>query len=163
LATDGGALTQAQTATLDAIAARLIPTDDNGPGAREAMAVRYVLRSLASDYEEHRAAYVTGLAAVDSVARSRYTRAFAALTEDEQDSVLTEIERGVAPEFFELVRRHVIEGMFGDPRWGGNAGQTGWTLLGYPGPRLVWTEEEQRLDSLPQQGEDGSDRAQHTR
>ena len=47
--------------------------------------------------------------------------------------------------FFELVRRHLIEGMFGDPRWGGNAEGRGWALVGYPGPRLVWTEADQRL------------------
>src|SRR4029078_6077106 len=36
--------------------------------------------------------------------------------------------------------------MFGDPLWGGNAGHAGWRLLGYPGPRLEWTEAEQQLD-----------------
>jgi gluconate 2-dehydrogenase gamma chain len=59
--------------------------------------------------------------------------------------VLSELERGADPAFFELVRRHVMEGMFGDPAYGGNRDRAGWELLGYAGPRLVWTEAEQRL------------------
>jgi gluconate 2-dehydrogenase gamma chain len=66
--------------------------------------------------------------------------------------VLSEIERGEAggyltssTDFFELVRQHALEGMFGDPSWGGNAGMVGWALLGYQGPKQVWSEEEQQL------------------
>jgi hypothetical protein len=39
---------------------------------------------------------------------------------------------------FELVRRRTIEGTF--------AGPAGWALLGYPGPRAVWTAEEQAIE-----------------
>ena len=39
-------LTAAEADTLDAIVARIIPTDDRGPGAREARAGRYIDRAL---------------------------------------------------------------------------------------------------------------------
>ena len=39
-------LTAAEGATLEAIVARLIPTDANGPGATEARAARYIDRAL---------------------------------------------------------------------------------------------------------------------
>jgi hypothetical protein len=39
---------------------------------------------------------------------------------------------------FELVRRRAIEGYF--------AGPAGWELLGYPGPRAVWTAQEQAIE-----------------
>ena len=40
-------LTAAQSDTLEAIVARLIPTDENGPGAAEARAAHYIDRALA--------------------------------------------------------------------------------------------------------------------
>ena len=39
-------LTATEAATLQAMTARLIPSDENGPGAREARAVRYIDRAL---------------------------------------------------------------------------------------------------------------------
>ena len=49
--------------------------------------------------------------------------------------------------FFDTVIQHSREGMFGDPRWGGNAEYIGWRLIGYPGPRHVWAHEEQQFDA----------------
>jgi gluconate 2-dehydrogenase gamma chain len=125
-------------AVLDAVADRLIPADDTGPGAREARVIDYIERSLADAYEDHRDAYTTGLAALGGAG-------FGELPPSRQYAILAELERQ-GDAFFELVRRHAIEGMFGDPAWGGNADRIGWDLLGYPGPRHVWTEAEQELE-----------------
>jgi gluconate 2-dehydrogenase alpha chain len=144
-------LTQRHSAVLDALVARLIPTDEHGPGAREAGVPDYIVRSLGAEYGEHLETYAGGLAAIDALAEARGA-GFAELAAADQDAVLLDVERGaggVAPAttaFFGLVRSHVLEGMFGDPVWGGNAGHAGWRLLGYPGPRLEWTEAEQQLD-----------------
>lgn len=81
-------------------------------------------------------AYRDGLAELDACG-------FAALTAAEQDEIVASLE---GDPFLELVRRHVLEGMFGDPRWGGNADGAGWALLGYPGPRVEWGEESQRVE-----------------
>lgn len=35
--------------------------------------------------------------------------------------------------FFAMVRDNVTEGLFSDPRYGGNRGMVGWRWLGYPG------------------------------
>jgi len=131
-------LSEHDRAVLDAVAERLIPADDTGPGAREAKVVDYIERSLADGYEEHRDTYTAGLAALSR-------EGFGELSPDGQDAILAELERQ-GDAFFELVRRHAIEGMFGDPAWGGNADRIGWDLLGYPGPRHVWTEAEQELE-----------------
>ena len=144
-----------QVAILDAIAARLIPSDEDGPGAREAEVVRYVLRALEDEYSVHQPAYASGLAAVDEHAKSRFGNGFVGLTLEQQDALLVNLEQGQATgflpsasAFFELLRQHALEGMFGDPSWGGNAGFVGWQLLGYPGPRAVWTEEDQQLETV---------------
>lgn len=117
--------------------------------------MRYVELALAADYRAHRAAYAEGLGAVDNYAASSYGSGFCELPPERQDAVLSDMEQGRAPgfasgsdAFFELVRQHVLEGMFGDPSWGGNAGFAGWDLIGYPGVRPVWTEEEQQLDAV---------------
>src|SRR5580765_1518867 len=41
-----GVLTASELATLEAFCARLIPTDENGPGAKEAHAAQYIDRAL---------------------------------------------------------------------------------------------------------------------
>jgi gluconate 2-dehydrogenase gamma chain len=139
----GGLLTSSELATLDAALARLIPSDDGEPGAREAQVIRYVERALEGVHREHVAAYRQGLGDLDALALARFGAAFAALAVEDQDAVLREAEH-VHAGFFELMRSHAIEGMFGDPRWGGNAQLAGWRLLGYPGPRAVIEEADQR-------------------
>jgi hypothetical protein len=147
---DGG-LGAARLAVLEAVVSRLIPADENGPGAAEAHVARYITRALDGDYRQHRRTYEEGLEALDGHARSTSHDAFVSLAPEHQDAILVDLECGRVPgcassqAFFELVLRHTVEGMFGDPQWGGNAGQIGWSLLGYPGPRHAWSEEEQRI------------------
>src|SRR5215471_9811143 len=69
-------LTASEADLLDAIVARLIPTDANGPGATEARAAHYIDRALAGPLASSRQAYTSGLAALDRYARSSRGRAF---------------------------------------------------------------------------------------
>ena len=55
-------LTAAEAEALEAIVSRLIPTDENGPGATEARAAHYIDRALAGPLVSSRAAYALGLA-----------------------------------------------------------------------------------------------------
>ena len=70
--------------------------------------------------------------------------------------LLTAMDKGTATgfansqQFFNRVRRLTLEGMFGDPFYGGNRNFAGWDLLRYPGPRLVVGPEQQRMDKLPE-------------
>ncbi len=139
-------LTAAEAATLDAIAARLIPTDENGPGAAEARATRYIDRALGGALADAREAYRTGLADVDARARASKGAPFAQLSAADQDAILTEME---STPFFTVVRTHTIQGTFGDPYYGGNANFAGWDLIRYPGVRLAATADDQRMDPLP--------------
>src|SRR5262245_27576547 len=63
-------LTPAEAETLRAIISRLIPADENGPGALEARADRFIDRALTGALKNQRAAYTTGLAAVDAYSQS---------------------------------------------------------------------------------------------
>lgn len=147
-------LTAAEAATLEALVARLIPSDANGPGALEAGAARYIDGALGNALAAQRPAYAAGLAALDSYARSRGGASFAALAPQRQDELIGDLEANRAPgftpsssAFFELVLGHTLEGTFGDPHYGGNQDFIGWELIGYPGVRLAVTAEQQRMDA----------------
>jgi gluconate 2-dehydrogenase gamma chain len=141
-----GVLSAPESATLAAVCARLIPTDEAGPGAAEARAAVYIERSLAGWLAPLREAYSAGLAAIDEAARSRGSKRFVELPETDQDAVLASLDD---TPFFGLVRTHTIQGTFCDPIYGGNADFVGWDLLGYPGIRLNVTPDDQRMQSRP--------------
>jgi gluconate 2-dehydrogenase gamma chain len=138
-------LTAAQAVTLDAIVARLIPTDDNGPGAAEAHVGTYIDRALAGPLSFYKSAYDDGLDQIDAYASSKYGTAFDQLAAAQQDAVLTSMQGGKAAgfgtdggaSFFATVLQHSQQGMFGDPYWGGNANFVGWDLIGYPGVKIM--------------------------
>ena len=147
-------LTQAEADMLEAICARFIPSDANGPGAREARAAHFIDRGLSGALKESREAYRAGLASFDRYCRSSRGAAFTALSERDQDSVLMDVEAGSATgfaggsgTFFNMVRTHTLQGTFGDPFYGGNANFVGWDLIGYPGIRLNVAAADQSLDA----------------
>ena len=146
-------LSAAEAETLEAITARLIPSDASGPGALEAQAARYIDRALGGALASSHDAYRSGLAAVDGYARMSKGSPFVKLSAADQDAVLRDMDANVAsgfvPDaatFFNLVRAHTIQGTFCDPYYGGNTDFVGWDLIGYPGVRLAVTPNEQRLD-----------------
>jgi len=151
-------LTSAEAETLRAIIARIIPADENGPGALEARADRYIDRALAGALTNQRSTYAAGLAAVDAYAQSAKGSVFAKLSTSDQDLILTEIQSdratgfaaGGSGQFFNLVRTHTIQGTFSDPFYGGNENFIGWDLIGYPGARVAVSPNLQRMDIKPE-------------
>ena len=134
--------------------ARIIPTDENGPGAAEARAAHYIDRALTGPLASRKAAYVSGLAAVDTYAQSSKGAPFAKLSAADQDAVLTDMQKNAATgfrpnsaAFFELVRQHTIQGTFSDPYYGGNADFVGWDLIGYPGVRTAVSATSRKMDA----------------
>jgi gluconate 2-dehydrogenase gamma chain len=144
-------LTAAEADILEAICARLIPSDENGPGAAEARAAHYIDRALTGPLRTSRDAYAAGLAATDAYAQASNGAAFVKLSPRDQDAVLTDMENNAAgfmpnaAAFFALVRTHTIQGTFCDPYYGGNANFVGWDLIGYPGLRMAVGPDEQRM------------------
>lgn len=136
-------------ATLEAVLGLLIPSDEIGPGAKEASVSRYILGRLAGTYEHHLDLYRAGLRALDEKARERGGRRFEELGVDAQLDLLRSAEQEAANSprrrLLAMVVPHAMEGMFGDPRYGGNADGLGWKLIGYPGPRYSWSAHEQDL------------------
>jgi Gluconate 2-dehydrogenase subunit 3 len=147
-------LTATERQTLEAVVSRIIPAGSDGPGALEAGCARYIESSLGDAYQTLRKPYAAGLAALNSRAMSVAGKSFAASSADEQDKILSDFEHNTkigdyseSASFFETVRRHTLEGMFGDPSYGGNANFAGWDLIGYPGARMYASPEMQNLDA----------------
>jgi len=145
-------LTAAEMDVLEEICARIIPTDANGPGAREARAAHYIDRALGGFLAPSKPAYTAGLAAFDAYCRSSRRAPFLELSERDKESVLIDVETGAATGFtgssavfFAMVRTHTLQGTFGDPYYGGNRNFVGWDMLGYPGVRVNVSAEDQRL------------------
>ena len=150
----GTTLNPTESVTLKAIVARIIPADENGPGALEARADRYIDQALGGALASSRPLYAAGLAQTDTYAQSSKGAPFAKLSAPDQDAVLADMQDNRATGFsdhpslfFDLVRTHTIQGTFADPFYGGNANFIGWDLIGYPGTRVMVTADEQRMDT----------------
>ena len=141
--------TPEQKATLEAFLERLCPKDELGPGAVEIGAQDYIEAQLGDYLAAEKPLFLDGLAAVDAYARSSQGSGLAELPPEKQDQVLTDIDSGKAPQntraFFNRARRLMLEGMFGDPHYGGNKNFAGWDLIKYPGPRPATSPEMQKM------------------
>lgn len=146
-------LNPAEVATIDALASRILPGDDDDPGAREMGASTYIDRALAGFAREQRNLYRAGLRELDDLCRERHGRPFRQLTESSQDALLAELDarHDVAADktaalLFAVVREHVMQACFCDPAYGGNRKGAGWRLVGLPGARWGFSEQEMARD-----------------
>jgi hypothetical protein len=138
-------LTPRQARVVAAIAERI------WPGAESAGAVTYIDRALADAYRREARRYRIVLAQLDSAARQRFGRPFVAANGEEQDALLRDLESGHLSQLagsqgtalFDLLRKHVMEGVLSDPIYGGNRDFAGWKAVGYPGPAREHSAEEQ--------------------
>jgi gluconate 2-dehydrogenase gamma chain len=121
------------------------------PGADEAGAVTYIDHALAGIYAGANALYHAGLPLLDAAAQRKFGTPFAKADGSKQDAVLRDLELGQLSELpgmsgialFEMLRRHVMEGVLSDPIYGGNRDFAGWKAVGYPGPYRLSTEQDQ--------------------
>lgn len=150
------ALEPTELVTLEAISGRILPTTDT-PGAIEAGAVFYIDQALADPYRAQLPRYRRALAELDRHCATRFGKSFAALAPEQQEEVLEALEAGKiaevegGPQFFETMRRHVMEGVFCEPHYGGNRDLVGWKLVGFPGQRYGYDEPyiNKRIDLPP--------------
>jgi gluconate 2-dehydrogenase gamma chain len=114
-----------QAAIIRAAAARLIPSDDLGPGAEEAGVVYFIDRELASAKSYRGRAYQQGpflegaatqgdqsaldvgdrfrlgIEGMDTYAQQLYGQGFASLTSEQQDQILSDMEHSIPDTFGE--------------------------------------------------------------
>jgi gluconate 2-dehydrogenase gamma chain len=115
-----------QARIVQAAAARIIPTDENGPGATEAGVVYFIDRQLAPAYGARgfrgprydagpylpaestqgdqsalplRDRFRLGIFGLDNYAKQRFQKGFADLAPEQQDQILTDLEQGIPADF----------------------------------------------------------------
>ena len=138
-------LTPEQAKEVEAIAARIIPTDEL-PGATEAGVVYFVDYALKTFSSESRPMYETGLLHVNEVTSKTFpgVAKFSSATADQQDKILgilfqpdgSEKSSGrhrrdaATTDFMQTIRLHVVAGFLIDPEGGGNRDYAGWKVIG---------------------------------
>jgi len=122
-------LTAVEAADVEAVAAQIVPSDDS-PGAREAGAVYFIDRALATFFSQLAVDYRAQLASFRAGYRERYpaAKSFASLTSDQQIEYLKSIDE---TPFFNTTRLLTLLGMFTLPVYGGNRNGAGWKLIGF--------------------------------
>lgn len=162
---------------VEALVDRLVPHDELSIGGKEAGCAVFIDRQLAGFYGDARRNYMrppfvngtpeqgtqtdvapaqryrSGLAALDAYCRSTFGgKVFADLPPDQQDKVLTGMEKGEIkfPDavdsqlFFENLLQNTVEGFFGDPLYGGNKDMVSWKMIGFPGVRYDFRDHVEK-------------------
>lgn len=137
--------------TAAAVFDRLFPADEHSPAASDIGVVAYLDRALAGPYRDDVEIYRLGLGALDDAAERCCGRRFHDCAAEQRDELLEALEQGEIDDFevprqqafFELLQRHLREGLFADPLHGGNREKLGWRFLEHPGVWLSSTAEEQ--------------------
>jgi gluconate 2-dehydrogenase gamma chain len=121
--------TRPEADVVEAMTARILPSVDGRPGAREIGVLYFIDRALSSFNAGQKKHYLDGIADLNRRAARKWkgTSSFAALTADQQDQILKGIEK---TDFFQAVRFGTICGTFALPSWGGNRDHAGWRLIG---------------------------------
>ena len=120
--------TPAQATELDAISARIIPTDDS-PGAHEAGVLYFIDRTMTTFAKEQAPLFAEGLTTVAKAVQKSHGPAakFSTITADQQDAILRGIEK---TPFFGAMRFATIAGFLALPKYGGNKDYIGWKYIG---------------------------------
>jgi len=136
----GAALAEPVLRTLEAVASRVLPSDELGPGAREANVGRALRTTLADPRMKNLVPLMNRASGfLVRYAQSEKKKAdFVALSVEEQDEILNRLATNAArPDgfsgqaFMQVMVALTLEGFLGDPRHGGNKDKVAWKWLKY--------------------------------
>jgi gluconate 2-dehydrogenase gamma chain len=156
-------LNSEEAAFVEAAVSRLIPDDDQWPGAFKAGVPNYIDKQLAGAWGAGERLYRSGpwrpgtpsqgyqlpftpaelfrtsLAAINKELAHAATP-FARMSSEQQDAYLTHLEKGgkdlggvPSDVFFSHLWECTLEGFFSDPVYGGNRDMAAWRMIGFPG------------------------------
>ncbi|NPD68660.1 hypothetical protein HN018_22855 (plasmid) [Lichenicola cladoniae] len=144
------AMNPTELRTLSALFDCMFPASASVPGASAIGADAYLAGVLAGPYAADLETYRAVCHGLDRASGGSFAQADAGT----QHSAITALENGTLRDLreerpgitFDLVLRHLREGLFGDPVHGGNRAMMGWHAVGFPGVEPGFTAEQQRLD-----------------
>ena len=155
-------LNSEEAAFVEAAVSRLIPDDDQWPGALKAGVPGYIDKQLAGAWGAGERLYRSGpwrpgtpsqgyqlpftpaelfrtsLAAINK--ELAHATPFARMNSEQQDAYLTHLEKGgkdlggvPSDVYFTHLWESTLEGFFSDPVYGGNRDMVAWRMIGFPG------------------------------
>lgn len=153
----GRVLDAKQWATLEAACERLYPGDGlsagssasagSSVGARDAKVINFIDAQLTQPpVTSFTPLLQLGAMQLDRLARKE-GKPYAQLTPPRQDALLLRVQRGrlgrySGQRFVRILLALTLEGLFGDPIYGGNRDGVGWKSIGFspqrPAPRCPW-------------------------
>ncbi len=140
-----------QAADVDAIASRIIPTDDS-PGAHEAGSLYFIDNTLTTFAKDQIPLFDEGLRKLANAVKSKHGAAatFAGLNAADQDAELKLIEK---TPFFGAIRYATIAGFLALPKYGGNKDYIGWKFIGQDNsmeqkPPFGWYDRPENQQAL---------------
>jgi len=150
-----------EAAFIEAAVSRLIPAEEQWPGALEAGVPNFIDLQLAGAWGAGERLYRSGPwqhgtktqgyqlpftpaelfhKAIGAINKESAGAPFATMSSDQQDSFLENLQSGgkdlggVPSEvFFEQLWELTLEGFFSDPVYGGNRDMVAWRMIGFPG------------------------------
>ena len=150
-----------EAAFIEGAVARLIPADEEWPGALEACVPNYIDKQLAGAWGAGERLYRNGpwqpgtpsqgyqlpftpaelfRTALAAISKELAHTPFAKMSLVEQDAYLKKLEAGgkdlgsvPSDVFFAHLWESTIEGFFSDPVYGGNCNMVSWRMIGFPG------------------------------
>ena len=110
--------TEEENKALIELSERIIPADDNSPGAKAARVSEYIDLIVSVSPEEVKKSWREGIAAVNKKSRDMFSADFAATSEANQVKLLTEISKNerspqtVEERFFRTIKNATIDGYY---------------------------------------------------
>lgn len=119
----------------------LFPSDNNGPGAYDVMADKYLLWVLSDErMDPEEVEYiVNGADWVDETAEENFSKNYINLSQPEKETLIAEISHeNWGRSWLGVILTFIFEALLSDPQYGGNPDEIGWEWLkhnpGYPRP-----------------------------
>lgn len=122
-------LDAADAADVEAISAQIVPSGAT-PGAREAHAVYFIDRALATFFAGWAHDFRAGLAEFQSAFHASNPQ-IASFAKAGSDAQIAHLETADRTPFFDSVRTLTLLGMFSSPKYGGNFRGAGWKMMGF--------------------------------
>src|SRR5262249_47022338 len=110
--------TEAENRAVIELSERIIPADDNSPGAKEAKVSEYIDSVLSIDNDQKKKDWRDGLAAINKMSRDKFGKDFADAAEAQQTELLTAISKNeknpqtLEERFFKTVKEATIDGYY---------------------------------------------------
>jgi gluconate 2-dehydrogenase gamma chain len=138
--------TDAEAVLVDAVADQIIPPDE-WQGGKESGATNFIDKQLVGPYRRYRETYRKGLATMQDSCNTLYQKRFEELSREEQTAFLEKMESGLLKEkgwtdgsdseFFALIRDHIMQSYYGNPRHGGNRNNQSYRMIGLDYPIII--------------------------